>query len=63
MKALMLKWGIDLSLRTFSGDFVLPIPATYIIDKNHEIRYAFLEEDYTERAEPQDVYDEYKKLI
>lgn len=63
MKALMLKWGIDLTTRTCIGDFVLPVPATYIIDKNNNIRYSFLEEDYTERAEPQDVYDEYKKLV
>ena len=63
MKALLLKWGIDLTIRTCIDDFVLPVPATYIIDKNNTIRYAFLEEDYTERAEPKDVYDEYKKLL
>ena len=63
MKALLLKWGIDLTIRTCMKDFVLPTPATYIIDKEHMIRYAFLEEDYTERAEPQAVYDEYVKLL
>ncbi len=63
MKALLLKWGIDLTRRTCIDDFVLPIPATYIIDKSKTIRYAFLEEDYTERAEPQDVYNEYIKLL
>jgi len=63
MKELLLKWGIDLTERTCLDDFVLPTPATYIIDKNSQIQYAFLEEDYTERAEPQDVYDEYVKLL
>lgn len=63
MKGILLTWGIDLSIRTCIEDFILPIPATYIIDKNHRIRYAFLEEDYTERAEPVDVYNEYKKLL
>jgi len=63
MKVLLLKWGIDLTKRTCTNDFILPTPATYIIDSSHEIRYAFLEEDYTERAEPKDVYNEYKKLM
>ncbi|KGJ93970.1 redoxin domain-containing protein [Colwellia psychrerythraea] len=63
MKELLLKWGIDLTIRTCIDDFVLPTPATYIIDKSHTIRYAFLEEDYTERAEPLDVYNEYKKWL
>ena len=63
MKKLLLKWGIDLTKRACTNDFLLPVPATYILDKNHVIRYAFLEEDYTQRAEPQDVYNEYKKLV
>lgn len=63
MKKLLLKWGIDLKKRACTDDFLLPIPATYILDKNHVIRYAFLEEDYTQRAEPQDVYNEYLKLM
>lgn len=63
MKALLLKWGIDLTKRNCIKNFVLPTPATYIIDKNHQIQYAFLEEDYTERAEPEIVYDEYKKWL
>ncbi len=63
MKALLLKWGIDLTKLTCINDSVLPTPATYIIDKSHQIQFAFLEEDYTERAEPQGVYDEYRKLL
>lgn len=63
MKTLLLKWGIDLTKRACTDDFLLPIPATYILDKNHVIRYAFLEEDYTQRAEPKDVYNEYQKLV
>jgi peroxiredoxin len=63
MKKLLLKWGIDLTKRACTDDFLLPVPATYILDKNHVVRYAFLEEDYTQRAEPQDVYNEYQKLV
>lgn len=63
MKTLLLKWGIDLMKRTCTNDYLLPIPATYILDKKHVIKYAFLEEDYTQRAEPQEVYNEYKRLV
>ncbi|HZW92512.1 MAG TPA: peroxiredoxin-like family protein [Candidatus Eremiobacteraceae bacterium] len=33
----------------------LPIPATYIIDRDGTVLYASANEDYTERPEPQDV--------
>jgi peroxiredoxin len=33
----------------------LPIPATYIIDRDGTVLYASADEDYTERPEPQDI--------
>ena len=33
----------------------LPIPATYIIDHGGSVLYAFANEDYTERPEPEDI--------
>lgn len=33
----------------------LPIPATYIVDRDRTVLYACANEDYTERPEPQDV--------
>jgi peroxiredoxin len=33
----------------------LPIPATYIIDRDGTVLYAFANEDYTERPEPSEV--------
>ncbi len=33
----------------------LPIPATYIIDRNGSVLYASANEDYTERPEPEDI--------
>jgi peroxiredoxin len=33
----------------------LPIPATYIIDRNGAVLYASADEDYTERPEPEDI--------
>jgi peroxiredoxin len=33
----------------------LPMPVTYIIDQNGVIRYAFIDADYTRRAEPNEI--------
>jgi peroxiredoxin len=39
----------------------LPIPATFIIDRDGSIRFAFADEDYTSRPEPLDILAEVKK--
>ena len=33
----------------------LPIPATYIVDRNGSVRFASANEDYTERPEPAEI--------
>nr|WP_146429959.1 peroxiredoxin-like family protein [Blastopirellula retiformator] len=40
----------------------LPLSATYVIDTKGKIRYAFLDADYTKRAEPADVVAAVKKV-
>ncbi len=44
-------------LRAYNGDDsnTLPLAATYVIDTEGTIRYAFLDPDYRKRAEPADV--------
>lgn len=41
----------------YNGDlsYLLPIPATYVIDTEGVIRYAYVDVDYRNRAEPEDV--------
>lgn len=43
----------------YNGDtsYILPVPATYVIDRQGVIRYAYVNADYTRRAEPTDVID------
>jgi peroxiredoxin len=48
-------FGIDLPEENGDDSFELPIPATYVIDKNRKIRMAFVDPDYTKRADPEDV--------
>lgn len=47
--------GIDLHRSNAGHARTLPIPATYVIDCEGRIRWAFVDTDYTARAEPADV--------
>jgi peroxiredoxin len=44
-------------LPDYNGDesWTLPIPATYVVDQNGLITYAFVDADYSQRAEPEEV--------
>ncbi|MEM6280278.1 MAG: peroxiredoxin-like family protein [Verrucomicrobiota bacterium] len=46
--------GFGIHLESLNGDdsLELPLPATYIVDREARIRYAFTSGDITERAEP-----------
>lgn len=52
MKNIYRDFGIDLTKNNGNSNFELPIPATYIINKNMEILFAHVEADYTTRFEP-----------
>jgi peroxiredoxin len=47
--------GNDLPVLNGNGRWVLPVPATYVVDRNGRIVYAHIKADYRERAEPKDV--------
>lgn len=51
-------------LHGFNGDKSdeLPLAATYVIDQSGKIQYAFLHEDYRNRAEPSDILEAIKNL-
>jgi peroxiredoxin len=52
-------YGQFFDIREFNGNEAvaneLPLAATYVIGQNGVIRWAFLEADYTLRAEPRDI--------
>lgn len=54
--------NIDLPAYNKDESWELPLAATYVIDTDGIVRYAFLDVDYTRRAEPQVIIDELKKL-
>lgn len=47
--------GTDIPVLNGNGLWVLPVPATYVIDEDGRIRFAHIEEDIRKRAEPGDV--------
>ena len=55
-------WQLDIPGHNDDDSFELPIPATYIIDTDGVIRYAFVEMDYTQRLEPDIIIEQLKRL-
>lgn len=56
------QYGIDVPESNDTKKWELPIPATYVIDTDHTIRFAFVEEDYTKRADYSKVIKVLEKL-
>ncbi|MBC8130584.1 MAG: AhpC/TSA family protein [Rhizobiaceae bacterium] len=54
--------GIDLAAQNGEDSHELPIPATYVLDGDGVIRWAFVEADFTQRADPTHVVRALKAL-
>jgi peroxiredoxin len=54
--------GINIDEHNQDGKNELPLPATYVIDQNRIIRWAFVRADYRLRAEPAEVIEALKQL-
>ncbi|BDD06560.1 peroxiredoxin-like family protein [Aureibacter tunicatorum] len=50
-------FGINLERSNGDNSHTLPMPATFVIDQEGVIRYAFVPEDYRERAEPSEILE------
>lgn len=62
IKALYEKFGHDLPARNGDGDWALPMPATYVVDKGGRIAFAHVDPDYRSRAEPSAVVGALRRL-
>jgi peroxiredoxin len=54
--------GLDLESSQGDKSFELPIPATFVIDQNRKVVFAFADADYTKRADTQKIIEAVKKL-
>jgi peroxiredoxin len=48
-------FGIDLPAHNGDETFELPVAATYVIAPDRTVTHAFVEEDYTQRLEPEEI--------
>jgi len=49
------KFGIDIPKYNGDDSWELPMPGTYVVDKDGTVTYAYVDADYTKRAEPDEV--------
>lgn len=57
MYAKLKGYGIDLEKNNGNTDHVLPVPATYVIDRSGKIVYVQFDKDYTKRASVSAILD------
>ena len=54
-RELLIGLGIDLEERHGNAGWLIPMPATFVIDQSGVARYAFVNVDFTRRAEPEEI--------
>ena len=63
LKPIYESFGIDIPTANNSTSYELPMPAIFVINKQKEIIFSFIDEDYTKRCEPQKILDIIKENI
>lgn len=54
-RLLLLKYDTDLAERHGNPSWFLPLPATFVVDRDGVVRWRVISVDFTERAEPADI--------
>jgi peroxiredoxin len=57
------KLGIDLVTSNSDQSYEIPMPATYVVNKEYKVIYSFVNEDYTKRAEPLEILELIKNEV
>ncbi len=57
LKKIYRTFGLNLEKYNNAKTVELPIPATFLIDSNQVIQYAFVDEDYTQRAATEEILE------
>jgi peroxiredoxin len=55
-------FGFSLTEKNGDDSWALPMPATYVVNQQGKIVYAFVNADYTQRAEPADILTALKAI-
>lgn len=56
------QFGINVPEHNGDDTYELPVPATYVIDQNGTVAYAFVNSDYRQRAEPAEILEALRTL-
>jgi len=62
LRPLYLEWGLDIPQANGDDSWVLPVPATYVIDREGTVRAAHIDKDYTSRMEPEAIIEALRML-
>lgn len=62
LRPIYASFGIDIPAFNGNDTFELPFPATYVIDTDGTITYAFIDVDYTKRQEPAEIVEFLKEM-
>ena len=62
LKELYANFGLDIPKNNGNEKWELPLPATYVIDTDRTVKYAFVNTDYKKRGEPSEILDALKSL-
>jgi peroxiredoxin len=62
LRPIYASFGIDIPAYNEDDTFELPFPATYVIDTDGTITYAFVDADYTKRLEPAEIVEVLKGM-
>jgi peroxiredoxin len=63
LQARYLACGLDLANIYGNGGWLLPVPATFVVDRERRVRFAFVDPDFRHRAEPGDVIASLRGLV
>ena len=55
LRPIYASYGLDLLSVNADDTYELPLTATYVIDRDRKIRFAFVDADYTKRMEPEEI--------
>lgn len=56
------RFGNDLSKQNADGSWDLPVPGTFVLDRDGVVRAAYVSPDYTTRMDPDDILDALRHL-
>ena len=57
LRPLYLQWGLDIPACNGDDSWELPLPATYVIDGDGRVRCSYINKDYTQRMEPDELIE------